>query len=173
MQLEPYIRTIPDFPRKGIGFRDITTLLREPDAFREAVRLMADPFRGERIDKVAGIESRGFIFGGALAIELEAGFVPIRKPGKLPAEVISESYTLEYGSDSIEVHRDAVLPGERVLLADDLLATGGTMAAAVNLVSRLKGEVAAAVFLIELSFIGGRARLEGIPVHVLIDYRSE
>lgn len=173
MHLESFVRTIPDFPREGIGFKDITTLLRDADAFREAVRLMTDPFRGEHIDKVAGIESRGFIFGGAMALELGAGFVPIRKPGKLPAETISESYTLEYGSDAVEVHRDSILPGERVLLVDDLLATGGTMAAAVSLIQQLKGDIAAAVFLIELSFIGGREKLAGIPVRVLIDYQSE
>ncbi len=173
MDLREYIRTIPDFPKKGIRFKDITTLCRDRDAFKEAVSLMCDPFRDAEIDAVVGIESRGFIFGAAMALELGSAFVPIRKPGKLPGETFSCSYELEYGSDSIEIHCDGLQPEQRVLLVDDLLATGGTMKAAAELVHKCGAEVVSAVFLIELSFLSGRERLDGMPIHVLISYDKE
>jgi adenine phosphoribosyltransferase len=167
------IRSIPDFPKKGIVFRDITTLLKNADALRTAVDLFAEKYKNSKIDKVIGIESRGFIFGAALAVRLGAGFVPVRKKGKLPAEVITEEYALEYGTDSIEIHIDAVKPGERVLLHDDLLATGGTMAAVIRLVEKLKADVAGISFLIELSFLEGRKNLQGHEIYSLIKYDKE
>lgn len=167
------IRSVPDFPKTGIVFRDITTLISDADAFRDAVRRMADAFRDERIDLVVGVESRGFIFGGAVAVELGAGFVPIRKPGKLPAETTSETYELEYGTDTVEIHADAVRPGERVLLVDDLLATGGTMAAACRLVERLGGEIVGIAFLIDLAFLKGREKLGPRKIVALVTYDAE
>jgi adenine phosphoribosyltransferase len=167
------ILSIPDFPKKGIVFRDITTLLKNADALRTAVDLFAEKYKNSKIDKVIGIESRGFIFGAALAVRLGAGFVPVRKKGKLPAEVITEEYALEYGTDSIEIHIDAVKPGERVLLHDDLLATGGTMAAVIRLVEKLKADVAGISFLIELSFLDGRKKLQGHEIYSLIKYDKE
>ena len=159
MKLESYIRNIPDFPKPGIGFKDITTLLKDHNAFKAAVSDMCDPFRGQKIDQIVGIEARGFIFGSAMALELGAGFVPARKPGKLPAETLKEAYTLEYGEDAIEMHKDSIEPGQKIIIADDLLATGGTIAATVNLVKKLGGDIVAAVFLVELSFINGRRRI--------------
>lgn len=167
------IRTVPDFPKKGIMFRDITTLLKDAPAFARAVDLLEDRYRGSRVDKVAGVESRGFILGAPLALRLGAGFVPIRKPGKLPAPVAREEYALEYGTDAIEIHRDAFRPGERVLLHDDLLATGGTMAAACRLVQALGGTIVGISFLIELSFLKGRAKLAPYEVFSLLQYQSE
>ena len=173
MDLASYIRDVPDFPKEGIVFKDITTLLQEPKAFQSAVDQMVAPFRGKGISAVVGIESRGFIFGSAMALTLETSFVPVRKPGKLPAETVSESYELEYGTDTIEIHQDAIEPGASVLMVDDLLATGGTMAAAVRLVKKLGGIVLGATFLIELDFLKGRDQLPGVPVHSLIHCDSE
>ncbi|MBN1398372.1 MAG: adenine phosphoribosyltransferase [Bacteroidetes bacterium] len=172
-KLTDSIRSIPDFPKKGIVFRDITTLLKNADALRTAVDLFTEKYKNLKIDKVIGIESRGFIIGAALAVRLGAGFVPVRKKGKLPAEVITEEYALEYGTDSIEMHIDAVKPGERVLLHDDLLATGGTMAAVIKLVEKLKGNIAGISFLIELSFLEGRKQLQEHEVYSLIKYDKE
>ena len=172
-RLKESIRSIPDFPKAGIVFRDITTLTANAETLRDTVRLMADAFRADRIDLVAGIESRGFIFGPAVAIELGVGFALVRKPGKLPAKTTSESYELEYGTDTIEIHTDAIEPGQRVLLVDDLLATGGTMAAACRLVERLGGTVAGIAFLIELAFLDGRAKLGDYKTVSLVTYDAE
>jgi adenine phosphoribosyltransferase len=173
MDLKTIIRTVPDFPKKGINFFDITTLLKDPSAFREASDLIYERYKHLKIDKVIGIESRGYIFGSHLAYRLNCGFVPIRKPGKLPAEKISENYSLEYGTNTIEMHVDAVKPGENVIIHDDLLATGGTMKAACNLVEKLGGKVAGISFLIELSFLKGKNLLEKYDVYSLIEYDSE
>lgn len=163
-----YIREIPDFPKPGILFKDITTLLKDPAALDTAVRRLAEPYRNEDVSVVAGIESRGFILGAAVARDLGAGFVPIRKSGKLPSKTASVSYVLEYGTDSIEIHTDAVTPGQRVLLLDDLLATGGTMEAAVRLVKGLGGQILGISFLIELTALDGRSRLKGENVTALV-----
>jgi adenine phosphoribosyltransferase len=167
------IRCIPDFPKKGIVFRDITTLLKNAEALKTTVDLFTEKYRDLKIDKVVGIESRGFIIGSALAVKLGAGFVPVRKKGKLPAEVITEQYVLEYGTDSVEMHIDAIKSGDRILLHDDLLATGGTMCAAVKLVERLQAKIIGVSFLIELSFLQGRKNLHGQDVFSLIKYDSE
>lgn len=167
------IRSVPDFPKKGIVFRDITTLLKDPIGLKEAADELYNQAKVLNITKVVGIESRGFIIGGLLAAKLNAGFVPIRKPGKLPAEKISENYTLEYGTDSIEIHKDAIAEGERVLIHDDLLATGGTVEAAVKLVEKLGGKIVQLSFLIELSFLNGRKNLGNYEVVSLINYESE
>lgn len=164
------IRDVPDFPKEGILFKDITPLLRDPKALAAVVSALEERHRGDRIAAVAAIESRGFILGGALAMRLGAGFVPIRKPGRLPYRTLRESYALEYGTDSIEVHSDAVRTGDRVLVVDDLLATGGTARAAVDLMRRLDARVIGASFLVELDFLGGRARLEDIPTFSLVHY---
>jgi adenine phosphoribosyltransferase len=169
-RLKAIIRDVPDFPKKGILFKDITTLLADPEALQATLTALAVAHDGGRIDQVAGIESRGFIFGAAVAARLGAGFVPIRKPGKLPAATISESYELEYGTDTLEIHADAIRPGQRVLIVDDLLATGGTASAAARLVRRLQGEVAGLAFVVELTFLAGRSRLEGLPVKSLVRY---
>lgn len=171
--LKQLIRSVPDFPKPGIVFRDITTVIADPAALRAAVKQMADPFRDDRVDLVVGIESRGFIFGAAVAIELGIGFVPVRKPGKLPYKTTAETYELEYGADTIEIHTDAVKKGQRVLMVDDLLATGGTMAAACRLVERLGGEVAGIAFLIDLEFLGGRKKLPGRKIVALVGYDAE
>lgn len=170
MDLADKIRAIPDFPKEGILFRDITTLLIDPAAFEESIDAMYAPFSDGKIDIVVGIESRGFIFGTPIALKAGCGFVPIRKPGKLPAGVEAEEYALEYGTDKIEIHRDAVSEGQRVLLVDDLLATGGTMEAAVRLVEKLGGEVAGISFLIELDFLKGRDKLKGHKVNSVVIY---
>ena len=171
-QYQRLIRDIPDFPRKGILFKDITPLLRDPKGFAGVLEALEAHHRAHRITAIAAVESRGFIFGGALAVRLGAGFIPIRKPGKLPHDKLAETYALEYGSDTIEIHRDAIGQGDRILIVDDLLATGGTAAAAASLVRKLGGEVVGATFLIELAFLGGRARLAGIPVFSLITYEA-
>ena len=171
--LKDLIRNVPDFPKPGIVFRDITTLIADGPALREVVRLLAEPFRDDRIDLVVGVESRGFIFGAALAIELGVGFAPVRKPGKLPHETTSETYELEYGTDTVEIHTDAVRPGQRVLVCDDLLATGGTMAATCRLVERLGGEVAGIAVVIDLTFLNGRAKLGDRKIVSLVDYDAE
>lgn len=171
--LKTTIRSVPDFPRKGIVFRDITTLLKDPAAFHRAIDLLAAKYTGRNIAKVVSVESRGFVLGAPLACALNAGFVPVRKPGKLPSETLREDYALEYGTDALEIHRDAIAPGERILLVDDLLATGGTILAACRLVERLGGEIAGLAFLIELSFLKGRDRLGKYDVFSLIEYESE
>jgi len=168
--LKALIRDVPDFPRPGILFRDVTPLLRDPAALRQAVAHFAERYRDAGIGAVAGIESRGFIFGAPLAMELGVGFVPIRKVGKLPAEKIDLEYALEYGTAALEIHVDAVSPGERVLLIDDLLATGGTAQAAAKLVETIGGEVASVAFLIELEFLAGRERLGGHDVYSVLRY---
>ncbi len=164
------IRAIPDFPKPGILFRDVTPLLGDPATLREAIAALVAPFRADGIQKVVGMESRGFIFGTPAALELGAGFVPVRKPGKLPAATRSASYELEYGTDRLEIHEDAIRAGERVLLVDDLLATGGTAEATARLVRELGGQVVAAAFLVELAALGGRARLALPRVHSVVCY---
>lgn len=173
MELKDLIRTVPNFPKKGIMFRDITTLLKNPEGISDSLGKLYNLSKDKGITKVAGIESRGFILGAGLALKLGVGFVPIRKPGKLPAEKISESYTLEYGIDSIEIHKDALNADDKVLLHDDLLATGGTMLAACKLVEKLGAKVEQISFLIELDFLNGREKLKGYEVHSLINYDSE
>jgi adenine phosphoribosyltransferase len=168
--LKARIRHVPDFPKAGILFYDVTTLLRDPDGFKVAIDLMAAPYSASRVDLVVGIESRGFILGSAVADRLHTGFVPVRKVGKLPAATIKASYALEYGADSLEMHRDAIVPGQRVLIVDDLLATGGTASATVQLVKELGGVITGIAFLIELAGLNGRARLEGEQVHAVLSY---
>ena len=171
-QLYDAIRTIPDYPKPGILFRDITTLLGNARAFRRAIDELVQPFAGSKIDQVAGIEARGFILGGAVAHQLSAGFVPIRKKGKLPHKTVSIAYSLEYGVDEMEVHTDAVRPGEKVILVDDLIATGGTAEGAAKLLQSMGADVVAACFVIDLPELGGRAKLEalGVPVRTLIAF---
>ena len=173
MDLRNLIRDIPNFPKEGIIFKDVTTLLKNSKGLSNAAEELYNLAKGKGITKVAGIESRGFILGGIVAQKLDTGFIPIRKPGKLPAEKISESYSLEYGTDSIEIHKDAIQPGDKVLLHDDLLATGGTMEAACKLIEKLGGEVVQISFLIELSFLNGREKLNGYDVRSIIQYDSE
>ncbi|GJD50718.1 Adenine phosphoribosyltransferase [Methylobacterium crusticola] len=172
--LKDSIRSIPDYPKPGIVFRDITTLLGEPRAFRRAVDELVHPFAGGRIDQVAGIEARGFILGGAVAHQLSSGFVPIRKKGKLPHTTVSIAYALEYGTDEMEIHSDAVKPGDRVILVDDLIATGGTATAAVNLLRQIGAVVVAACFVIDLPELGGAAKLRAldVPVRTLIEFEG-
>ena len=171
-ELKAAIRTIPDYPKKGILFRDITTLLGNARAFRRAIDELVQPWAGTKIDKVAGIEARGFILGGAVAHQLSAGFVPVRKKGKLPHVTVSIAYSLEYGVDEMEMHQDAVKPGERVILVDDLIATGGTAVGAVQLLKKLGVEVLAACFVIDLPDLGGAKKLAelGVPVHALMAF---
>ena len=166
MDYKTAIRTIPDYPKKGIMFRDITTLLGNPQAFRRAVDELVQPYAGMRIDKVAGIEARGFILGGAVAHQLSVGFVPVRKKGKLPHTVIGEEYDLEYGKDRVEIHVDAVKPGENVLVIDDLIATGGTAAAAIKLLERAGAKVVGCSFVIDLPELGGAAKLRALGKEV-------
>ena len=167
-----YIRTIVDFPHEGILFRDVTTLFADARGFRMAVDQLLTPYAGEPIDKVVGLEARGFILGGAVAHQLSAGFIPVRKKGKLPLETLRATYALEYGTDEIEIHRDAVQPGERVLLVDDLIATGGTAEAAVNLLAGLGAEVVAACFIVDLPELGGADKIRrlGVPVRTLVSF---
>jgi len=168
------IRTIPDYPRPGILFRDITTLLGNARAFRRAIDELVHPYAGQKVEKIAGIEARGFILGGAVAPQLSAGFVPIRKKGKLPYETVRVAYSLEYGLDEMEMHKDGVSPGERVILIDDLIATGGTAEAAVKLLRQIGADIIAACFVIDLPDLGGRAKLEalGVPVRTLIGFEG-
>jgi len=170
--LKKLIREVPDWPKPGILFYDLTTLVADPGGLREVVEHIAEGSRGRKIDVVAGIEARGFILAPAVALRLGTGFVPIRKPKKLPWKTSRVTYDLEYGSDALEIHQDAVKPGQRVLLVDDLLATGGTAAAAATLLRQLGGEVAAAAFIVELTFLKGRSRLNGLDVHALLQYDS-
>ena len=174
-QVKDYIRTIPDFPHDGIMFRDVTTLFLDPRGFRMAIDQMLAPYAGQRFDKVAGLEARGFILGGAIAHQLSVGFVPIRKQGKLPGKTISQSYTLEYGEATMELHDDSLQPGEKVLLVDDLLATGGTAEAGIKLIEKLGAEVIGCSFIIDLPALGGRKKLEtlGMDVKVLCEFEGD
>lgn len=174
-RIEDLIRAIPDFPKPGVVFRDVTTLFADARGFRAAVDRLLVPYAGQRIDKVVALEARGFVMGGAVAHQLGCGFVPIRKAGKLPGPVISEDYDLEYGSATVELHEDAIQPGERILLVDDLLATGGTAEAGIKLVERQGGEIIGCAFFVDLPDLGGRARLEamGFDLHVLATYSGD
>jgi len=167
-----YIRTIPDFPHEGIMFRDVTTLFADPRGFRMAIDQMLHPYAGMQIDKVVGLEARGFIMGGAIAHQLSVGFVPIRKKGKLPGKTLSEDYTLEYGQATMEIHDDAIQPSEKVLLVDDLLATGGTAEAGIKLLERLGAQIVSTSFIIDLPALGGRKKLEamGMDVQILCEF---
>lgn len=169
-ELKKLIREVPDYPKPGILFYDLTTLLQDKEGFHMLIEKLCDKFIGNHIDIVAGIEARGFIFAPALAYRLGAGFVPIRKPSKLPWKTAQVTYQLEYGTDKLEIHRDAVKPGERVLVCDDLLATGGTAAAATELIRNLGGEIAGAAFAVELNFLKGRQKLHGTEIFSLIQY---
>ncbi len=168
--LRAKIRDIKDFPTEGVLFKDITTLLKDSEAFRSVIDLLAERYQHEKVEVVVGIESRGFIFGGALAHQLQAGFVPVRKLGKLPAKTIEVEYELEYGRDALAIHEDAIQPRQRVLAVDDLLATGGTMAATLRLLGQLGGQVVGVAFMIELAFLHGRDKLKNYPVHSIIVY---
>jgi adenine phosphoribosyltransferase len=172
--VKDYIRTIPDFPHEGIQFRDVTTLFADPRGFRMAIDQLLHPYAGEKIDKIIGLEARGFILGGALAHQLTKGFVPIRKQGKLPGKCLSQSYNLEYGKAVMEIHEDALAPGDKVLIVDDLLATGGTCEAAIKLVEALGAEVVGCAFVVDLPKLGGRKLLEtlGMKVHVLCEFEG-
>lgn len=173
--VQDYIRTIPDFPHDGIMFRDVTTLFADPRGFRIAIDQLLHPYAGLPIDKVVGLEARGFILGGAIAHQLSVGFVPIRKKGKLPAKTIQQAYTLEYGEAVVEIHDDALQPGETVLMVDDLLATGGTAEAGIKLIEALGAKVMGCAFIIDLPDLGGRKKLEGMnmDVHALCSYAGE
>jgi adenine phosphoribosyltransferase len=168
--LRAHIREVPDFPKPGILFYDITTLIKDADAFSEAIELMTEPFRDQPVDVVVGMESRGFIFSAPMALRMHAGFVPVRKLGKLPAETITVEYALEYGTNTLEIHRDAIGPGQRVLIVDDLLATGGTVLGTIDLVRQLKGEIVGLSFLVELGALKGRDRLSGYEIGSVIRY---
>lgn len=168
--LKALIREVPDWPRPGILFYDITTLLKDKVGFRQLIDALADHYAGQVLDRVLGIEARGFIFGPALAYRLGTGFVPVRKPSKLPAETARVTYELEYGTDALEIHRDAIRPGDRVLIVDDLLATGGTAGACARLARELGATVVGAAFVVELEFLGGRAKLDGIDIFSLLKY---
>jgi len=170
MDLKQHIRHVPDFPKAGILFYDITTLLRDPAGFKTTVDLLSQPYAGQGIDAVVGIESRGFILGAAVAARIGAGFIPIRKPGKLPAKAIKETYDLEYGKDALEIHADALGKGQRILIVDDVLATGGTAAAAVQLVRKLGGDLQGLAFLIELLFLNGKQKVAAENVYSVLKY---
>jgi adenine phosphoribosyltransferase len=169
-ELRARIREVPDFPKPGILFYDITTLLKDANAYRDAVNLMVQPYKDAKVDLVVGMESRGFIFSGPIAYQLKAGLVPVRKLGKLPSETVSVEYALEYGSNTLEIHTDAIQPGQRVLIVDDLLATGGTVRGTIELVERLKGKIVGLDFLVELTFLKGRDRLTGYTATSVIQY---
>lgn len=165
-----FIRDIPDFPKQGILFKDITTLLKEGKVFKQAINTLADKFKAKKIDKVVAVEARGFIFGGAIAHRLDAGFVPVRKKGKLPWKTNSVTYELEYGTDTLEMHHDAIEKGDKVLIVDDLLATGGTVKAVTGLINQFEGKIAGIAFLIELTGLKGKDKLKGCPIYSLIKY---
>lgn len=169
------IRAIPDYPKKGVMFRDITTLLGDARAFRRAVDELVYPYAGGKVDKIAGIEARGFILGGAIAHQLSAGFVPIRKKGKLPYDTVRIAYSLEYGIDEMEMHRDAIQPGEKIILVDDLIATGGTAVAATKLLQQMGADIVSACFIVDLPELGGRKRLEelGVDVRTLVEFEGD
>lgn len=173
--VKDYIRTIVDFPHEGIMFRDVTTLFADPRGFRMCIDQLLNPYAGERIDKVVGLEARGFIIGGAIAHQLSVGFVPVRKKGKLPGATHSQEYALEYGEAVMEVHTDAIEAGEKVLVVDDLLATGGTAEAGIKLIERMGGDIVGCAFIIDLPDLGGRKRIEalGMDVHVLCEFEGE
>jgi adenine phosphoribosyltransferase len=173
IELKDYIRSIKDFPKQGIIFRDITTLLKDPVALKNTSKRLFEFAQNKNITKVAGIESRGFMFGAMLAYQLDVGFIPIRKPGKLPAETERETYLLEYGMDAVEIHKDAIMPGDKVLIHDDLLATGGTARASANLIEKLGGQVVQLSFIIELGFLNGRDKLKEYDVKAILNYNSE
>jgi adenine phosphoribosyltransferase len=173
MDLKEHIRNVPDFPKEGIVFRDITTLLSEPIAFDYTVDALCDRYRTQQIDAIVGVEARGFIFAGAVAHTLGIGFVPVRKPGKLPAETIEETYELEYGTDALQIHKDAIEPGMRVVVMDDLIAIGGTLEATCKLVERLGGTIVEVAVVIELSFLDGRKKLGDRPFYSMVQYDSE
>ena len=168
--LKQYIADIPDYPEKGVIFRDITPLLQHPDMLKDAIDMMTDPHRDTNIEIVVALEARGFLFGTAIALELGAGFVPVRKKGKLPAGTIAVTYDLEYGQDTLEIHKDAVKEGDSVIIVDDLLATGGTVEAGIKLVKQLKADIVGVAFLIELGFLKGRDRIKGYPIHSLMTF---
>lgn len=173
MDLKAHIRNVKDFPKPGIMFRDITTLLKNPEAFNYTLEQLLEFAKAKKINKVVGIESRGFIFGSVLAHKLNCGFIPVRKPGKLPAEKVSISYSLEYGEDTLEIHKDAIQKGDRVLVHDDLLATGGTMNAVCRLIEKLGGEIVQVSFIVELSFLNGREKLKSYDVRSIVNYENE
>nr|WP_219821545.1 adenine phosphoribosyltransferase [Sneathiella aquimaris] len=175
MDIKKYIRTIPHYPQEGVMFRDITTLWQDATGLRTAIDQLVWPYTGVRIDKVAGIEARGFVLGGAIAHQLSVGFVPVRKKGKLPAATIAEEYELEYGTDIVEIHEDAIQEGENILIVDDLIATGGTAEAAIKLIRRAKGTIVGAAFIIDLPDLGGRARIEkmGVNVQTLCEFEGD
>mgnify|MGYP001262631481 FL=1 len=175
MPIKDYIRTIPDFPQKGIMFRDVTTLFLDSEGLKQAIDQMIEPYVNQKIDKVAGLEARGFILGGAIADRLSLGFVPIRKAGKLPGQVISQDYELEYGSATMEIHKDCIEPGEKILLVDDLLATGGTAEAGIKLIEKLGGDIISCSFIIDLPELGGRKHLEnmGFEVNALCEFEGD
>jgi adenine phosphoribosyltransferase len=170
MDLAKMIRDVPDFPKEGIVFKDITTLIKDPQAFRKVIDVLTEHYAGQQIDLVVAVEARGYIFGAPVACKLGAGFVPVRKVGKLPAETVREEYELEYGTDSVEMHRDAIQPGQKVLIVDDLIATGGSAAATARLVERLGGDVVSIAFLIELGFLHGVEKLKEYDVFTIIEY---
>lgn len=172
-KLSRRIRNVPDFPKPGIQFKDITTLLKDGKSFAEVIDKFDEKYRSRNVDIVVGIESRGFIFGGALAYKLGVGFVPIRKPGRLPADTISEEYELEYGTDTMEIHSDAIMPGQNILIIDDLIATGGTMAAATRLIERLGGVIVGIAYLIDLTFLKGSEKVNRYDRYCLIEYDGE
>jgi len=170
MDIKSYIRDVPDFPKKGIVFKDITPLLKEPKAFRHVIQLLGDRYKNHKLDAVVAMESRGFIFGGALATHLGISFIPVRKPGKLPWKTICETYELEYGTDTLEIHEDSIGRGANVLVLDDVLATGGTAAATIRLVERAGGKVTEACFLMHLTFLNGQQKLKSTPFYSIIQY---
>ena len=173
MDLKETIRTVPNWPIEGVMFRDITTLMQDPEAFREACDRFHQRYKGQKIDKIIGIDARGFIFGAVLAYHLKVGFVPVRKKGKLPFRTIGEEYTLEYGTNSVEMHEDSVKKGERVVIIDDLIATGGTIAAAISLVERLGGKVIECAFVVELPELKGRDKIKGYDIFTLMEFEGE
>jgi adenine phosphoribosyltransferase len=173
MDLKEKIRTVPHWPIEGVMFRDITTLLQDPAAFKEACQRLYERYKDMEIDKIVAIDARGFIFGGVLAYKLDVGFVPVRKAGKLPHKTISESYTLEYGENVVEIHQDAIKKGERILVVDDLIATGGTISAATKLIEKLEGEIVECVFLVELPDLHGREKIKNYNIFSLTEFEGE